>query len=414
MSEEKKKARIFISHSAHEPEARGILQSLVLALEPDFETLVDYRRLQDGEAWRDELFRMMNIADGAIILFSGSALDSIWVRTEASILSWRHTLDKSFILLPVLLHPLTSESLAVKEFSPMKLDALQAIKSDDVKDIVSRVRDKFKGLKRRDTLYERLERQTASILRGIHDPAAVKDAAEQLGIDTNEWGFNDDQHLLLAVEMLKSGLTAPNKFWRELNRYLNADTIEKLIEMVSSTWVDLRAARWIPEVVRRESDRRLLAVNGGLDDVAEFTGISYVRRACCCAPDTSWPVLPVANAAGEDVVGYYKKTIWAKLKGRIAKDPDVSDKRLKEILNALEQENEPLFVLFHPPLPDQQVLGELRAEFPTLTFFLLTGGKRLPQQGGQPVGLELLEPELAPGEDDRAYTMYCKAHSVIT
>jgi hypothetical protein len=53
----------------------------------------------------------------------------------------------------------------------------------------------------------------------------------------------------------------------------------------------------------------MLWVNGGRPGVEEFTGNSFVRRACARSPDLAWAVLPVPNAAGEDAVGYYKQAI---------------------------------------------------------------------------------------------------------
>ena len=136
------KPRIFISHSAHEPEAENVRLALVKCLKRNFDVKTDKELLTAGQDFRENIFNWINQAHGAVILFSSSALTSPWVKTEASILAWRRVLDEtaSFQLVPVLLSPVTQADIEAKEFSPMRLATLQLIRSDDPVKICKDVR----------------------------------------------------------------------------------------------------------------------------------------------------------------------------------------------------------------------------------------------------------------------------------
>ncbi len=143
----------------------------------------------------------------------------------------------------------------------------------------------------------------------------------------------------------------------------------------------------------------MLWVNGGRPGVEEFTGNSFVRRACARSPELAWAVLPVPNASGEDAVGYYKQAIRKQLQSYVVKDEGAKDDAIRSVLERKERDREPVFLLFTPPAPDAEVLGELRREFPTLTFFLLTGDCAVSDLADA----EFLRPELKAGEEQNAY-----------
>lgn len=405
------KPRIFISHSAHEPQASNTLDILVESLKPDFDVLCDKERLIAGQEWRDELFTWMHRAHSAVILFSASALQSDWVRTEASVLTWRRTLDKgnTFKVIPVLLDPVTKENLREKKFSPMQLTALQLVQSNDPAQIAQGVSEGLRHLikdRPPDTPFEKLERKIAHLLTDIK-AAELLNAARAMNADVSEWSESSEYPMLLAGEMLRRGLPEANGALHELADFLGADNTSTLVELISPAWVNLHAASGIPQIATSKDAPRVMWVNGGnAAKFVEYTGTSFVRRACCRSPNFCWPIFIIPNVGGEDDAGYFKSVIRKSIKNKVLRDINAPDSELEIVLTNRERDKEPIFIVFAPPAPATEVLDELRNVFKTLTFFVLTGNQ--PAGGAQrlPPGIEFLQPELRTGEEEKAYLEY--------
>jgi hypothetical protein len=408
------KPRIFISHSAREPDAGKVLDTLVETLEPDFDVLCDKERLIGGQDWRDELFTWMHRAHSAVILFSASALESDWVRTEASVLTWRRTLDrgKSFRVIPVLLDPVTKKDLEEKKFSPMRLATLQLVRTNDLAQITQEVSEGLKHLLKDrppETPLEKLERKVAHVLREIGE-AELLDAARAMDADVSQWDESSQYPMLLAAEMLRHGLPVAINALRVLDDFLGPDNTGTLIELIAPTWVDLRAASVIPRTAMRDDAApRLLWVNGG-DEYPEFTASHFIRRACCRTPNTCWPVLPVPAESGEDDLGYYRHVIRESIKSKVVRVEGAKDSLVQSVLQKRERDKEPVFVVFYPPGPPPDVIAALRTEFPTITFFILTGNRPAGRVAEHLHGnIELLQPELGPDDEAEAYSEYIAA-----
>lgn len=402
------KPRIFVSHSAHEPDASNILDELIKCLKPDFEVLVDRKRLVAGQDFREEIFSWINRAHGAVVLFSSSALVSQWVRTEASVLAWRHTLGKGklFPLIPVLLSPIKRTDLDTKEFSPLRLTALQLVRSDDAKTICNKVREGLKPLLQSpppDTPLEKLARKIAYLLRDV-EPPELLNAARAMDTDFTGWNNEKDYPMLLAQEMLERRLQFSMKGIRELAGFHGDDKTETLIELVAPVWVSIPAASIIPQIATRtDKALRRIWVNAG--EYPAFTPGQFIRRACCREPQNCWPVLLVPPDGGEDEVGHYKRVIKELLRSKVLRLETAKDKELNEVLIRRDRDAEPVFVAFYPPGPTQDVLAALRAEFETLTFFILTGH----QPSDAVSSVQFLEPRLQANEESDAYFEYITA-----
>jgi hypothetical protein len=409
------KPRIFISHSAHEEVAEAILDNLVDSLATNFDVFCDKKRLIAGEEWRDELFTAMQRAHGAVILFSADALKSGWVRTESSVLAWRRTLvqSKSFPIIPVLLKPVTRADLEGKEFSPMRLSTLQLVRSNNSAQINKQVKQGLQQLLKLAppaTPMENLAQTVATLLENIKE-GVLLNAATAMDVDVSEWNDSKEYPLLLANEMLKGGLASARLAIRKIDEILGPDKTSTLIEMIAPVWVNQHAASVIPQIATREAEViRSLWVNGG-DKYPEFTARHFVRRACCRAPNFCWPVLPIAApGSGEHDVAYYKYKILASIKSKVFRIDDDDEAVVKALLDQRETDKEPIFVVFFPPGPEPELITALGKEFPTLTFFILTGNQ---VPGTLPVGVEYLEPMLQAGEEAKAYIHYKTATSYI-
>jgi hypothetical protein len=407
------KPRIFISHSAHEPEAKDVLNQLVASLEPNFKVLFDRGELIAGDEWRDKVFALMQQAHSAIILFSASTLASDWVRAEASILTWRQTLDRSktFKVIPVLLEPVKRPDLEDKKFAPMRLTTLELVRTNDPAQIVQEVATGLRHLMKTqlpETPIEELEEKIARLIEEIKGPKLLN-AARAMGVAVTEWDESSEYPRLLAREMLQRGLPSATKALRKLDDFLDPDATRTLIELIAPTWVSLHAASHIPRIAIHENTAsRQFRVNGG-DDDPDFTATHFIRRACCRTPRTCWPILLIPNNSGEDEVGYYKRAIRELIRVKVVKVEGAKDSLVQTILKNRDRDQEPIFIVFYPPGPGPDVIAALRAEFPTVAFFFLTGNKPMGSTLGRRVEAEMLEPELNPGEEEMAYAEYITA-----
>jgi|GEM_PF-819972 len=409
------KPKVFISHSAKEQEADKILEGLAKCLKADFDVLLDRKRLKSGDDFREEILGWIHRAHGAVILFSANALTRPWIKNEASLLSSRRALakGKSFTLIPVLLSPVTRDDIQNADFSPMRLTTLQLVRSDSLKVICKQVRQGLSGLlqpKLPATPFEELLKRIVPLLRGI-DKDVLLDAAHVMDVNVTDWTDDSEYPGLLAEQMLARGLSSASKAIRELSDFMEAEKTDRLIELIAPMWVSLQAASSIPQIATHDNQMlRRLWVNGG-DEYPDFTAGHFVRRACSRAPDTAWPVLFVSTDAGEDEAGHHKRVIQESLKNRLLRKENATDSEVKLLLAEREKNQEPIFVAFYPPGPPPDVLGALRTEFPTLTFFILTGNEAANELTHLPAEVEFLEPRLQAGEEANAYAQYITVRS---
>ena len=112
--------------------------------------------------------------------------------------------------------------------------------------------------------------------------------------------------------------------------------------------------------------------------------------------------------SGEDDIGHYKRVIKESLKIRLLRNESASEVVLKEVLARKERDKEPIFVAFTPPGPDRDVIAALRADFPTLTFFIMTGYQAQPVPSPD---VQFLQPELKAEDELAAFAEYMSAIS---
>src|ERR1700694_2670824 len=104
------KTRVFVSHSSKGADAAKRLDDVHSGLQGrGYDVLMDICDIRSGEEWRQKIHRMLAQCHAAVILFNQDAIDSRWVLKEATILAWRHALERpAFKLLPVRLGDVAS------------------------------------------------------------------------------------------------------------------------------------------------------------------------------------------------------------------------------------------------------------------------------------------------------------------
>jgi hypothetical protein len=408
--------RIFVSHSAKDELASRTLDAIQAKLDyrsgGQFDVFIDRERLEGGQKWRNVLFAQMYRAHGAVILFSEPVFDSTFVPTEVSILGSRPYLDADFLLIPVLLGGVTPARVEEK-FPAVRLSETQMVGGGDPAAVAEEVRRLLLPLVPKhsaQTPLNRLEVMIADLLKDVPQ-AALSGAAEALNADPGAWQPDAGLPSQLARELWQADIIDAGAVIGEtLRGHLDDEKARRLVELLAPSWVDPCMAEAIPEVAKGEPERRTLAVNGKLT----FTAHMLVRRACCRAPDSSWPVATLTGAWDDDATESLRREIASALKSALKMDVGESDALLHHVLKRREQgpRHEPIFVAFIEPTPPPDVLAELRASFPTVTFFLLTG-ERLPEQdeAGE-CYFQPLEPGLPEGREEGAYYDYRTALTI--
>ncbi|MDP9119822.1 MAG: toll/interleukin-1 receptor domain-containing protein [Acidobacteriota bacterium] len=397
-------ARIFISHSTHDDLTRVVRLRLIerlrtLGLEP----LVDYE-IQPGEPWRAKLDFWLDCCDGAVLLFSRSALESDWVRKEATILTWRKSRDPRLRLVPVLLGDVSPEDLSRGYLSSLQVGEIEWAKMDsgsneeqDVEPLIEKIAQSFGGLPRGDgdpDLRAWISR-TAGCLRKA-DPGDLELAAVQLGIGEPDWRDFCELAVTVAHHLLHQELEHSLPGLAHVMAALPRGGRETLCELLEPLWVREEAARHILPVTRRASAQRLLAINARFQE----TGDCYIYRATCCSPGSR--TLRTSGVFGEDQVGEILAAFEEGCRRAFGSGmgPEIPADMWEKILQSqLRKQPGPVFLLLTEHQVERQVVEALRQRFPTATLVLLTGPS-LPDGNALGLeGLELIRPPLGEEEE---------------
>ena len=409
--------RIFISHSNRNQEALSFVEQLYQVLtDKNFDTLVDRKRLEPGATWRDEIYTWMGLSHAAIVLLSEDVFEpnSLWVPRESSILLWRHAIDPDFIVIPVFLGKVTEAHLSKGNFkdllfgeieAPVKGPPLQVIQ--DILNVLQRLQSTA------STPLEELSKQIAYLLRHL-ETDIIDAAAQLLGVDLGAWDPADDPRKSFALKLLQVDLIQATAALKYLVEYMdNQELADRILSMIAPSWVDLCAARWIPDCYRLQTNKPLVVLNA----TRKITADMYVQRACCRSPKTTWPVISVSGVYGESSRDEIVREIKEMLQRRFRLERDVYeedfDKCLLEVMALRESNGEPVFVVLRLDHQITPHLSYLKDQLPYVTFFALTGDAPIDAGLGGHAPVRVLEPLLQPGQEEKALGRYRYAVSVI-
>ncbi len=404
---------IFISHSAKDDFAVRVRDTLYTKLEEaGFDPFMDKRDLQVGDEWRRAILSMLGKSDTGIILFSSDALISPWVKQEALMLAIRRSQDPGFLIIPVLLPPVTSKELDTDPFSQIAMKEIQAARGD-VDTVLNQILERLAPLRESfaDGPLKELEDVIDFILKPVYrdQPQKVRDAAKALGADAEKWSA----HIvcrLLARQLLKVDLSTLPKAIEALKilaPYLDRNAGNKMVTILTSLWVDEHAVKQIPEISKRPLAQRTIRVNGIKPD----TGKMYILRACRKIP--GWTVLRITNEGwAEQQFGALVREIRAAYTQAIGGSTAYED---ADIDSDLEDppENDPLFVVIPKGL-DNEILSQLRQKYPGITFFIITEDIPSNLEELQRNYIEFLRPPLGPGVEKKAHYHYRQAQIIVT
>ena len=389
--------RIFISHSAKEPQAKALLRCLAKALRAaGFNPYIADLRMRRGDNFKKKLWDQLYTCHGAILILSPAALTSNWVNTEAGVLIVRHSKEgHKFPLLPVLIAGTTRDDVKNSDLGRLGLPDLHAPRVE-ASVVATEIADMLTELYGPPGPFHALEATIASMLSRLNDDA-VELAAAVLNMDMTGWQPYGKREAL-AREMLRADSVG---FWRVMNQIgsIVDDPIGMIDLVFPFTWIDERSAAPLAEAAQGASPRPSLAVNSK----RAATGRWYVRRAC--PRPQSWQVADTietgAESMDEALVGEVRRALLDVLCYEWG--ADVSDVELADALSRYEQQDGPIFVLVPPPA-DGVTVGTLRRHFPGLVFLVLMGEAAAdqPLPGVVRMLMPLLDPKLE-GDSHRDY-----------
>ncbi len=408
---------IFVSHSAKEVLARELLAKLYGALSQEYEVLLDKKRLHPTVEWRKELHTWMGLCHGAVVLLSEHALQqSPWVKKEATILGYRREMDEEFILVPVLIPPVTADMLTHGDFAPLELNAIQAA-AGTTDEVVGQVLKSLKPLKDGADLggpLWKLEKKVGQILSALPqgDRTALSAAAGKLG-KRLLWQTDEKCAQQLARELLAVELEEAVRVLLFLADKIpgSGQKLAEVLSLLEPLWVDPEAVSELPRMNKRPRRQRAIRVNGVM---CPFTGKSYIRRAHA---DRDWMFATISSQDGQEEMTPEAKVdqlideIQKQLVLGFEEGYTPSAKEIELVLNTAEQE-EPIFI-FVPKDFDEEVLGMLRESLQSFTFFMLGDDHAFDAPGLKDWQVLFLKPELSPGWDEKLFGLVTYKKGVL-
>jgi hypothetical protein len=414
------KPRVFISHSAKEPETKVLCQAIADSLDAaGFEVLWD-RDLQSSQAWRAVIDEWIFRCDAAVLVLSASATDSRYVAYEAAHLRqrWKQA-NGQFLLVPVWCPGITQE-LLTERMGALQLSEIQAgIKlsawpagavdtpaalSADAAKIAVALRPVLQRIQARSDV----EDQLITILYN-HTPTddALRQIAGKYGLALPLGGPKMDLATALARHVLD--FAAPLGAQR-------FDRLESGIATMMAAFND--AARRVPQIVNLvapfcwvspEGAVRVAALNalpgGQVRAVAWkrswlLSERMYVYRGYGTRSKNKLKVVQASDGAGGSTAAILEH-IRSVLAREVCANQQARDIDLTARLKQLASEGKPVFLVLPARSIDSGILLEIFRKWPEVCVFLFGEELDEAQVRAQFPDVAFIEPPLS-GDDELA------------
>ena len=398
--------KIFISHSTKTEENLVFLNQVCDALEGDFEVLVDRRTLNPSDLWHSRILEWMYECDAVVILLSERALNaSPWVKAEATVSSVRSRNEKDFKLIVVPLDGVNGESIEEDAFfgGVAKLQDFQFVQNCACFDsTVSSISEALANLRSTKSPFEYFTTLIQQTLDGISN--------EVLEVAINHLNCHELPRMwegrcradILARALLRSN-SSPLENLRilleRLAHIIKAKEAYVLLEVLKGVWVKPEAGAQLE--IKRE---RGTTVSLNSIELADFTGHCYARSA--------WPYpsqVHMISSGNEFTLSAIKQALIDYFAKSVA-----NERRAERRLQLIK---EPIILMFPPPelssgdidfFPDEDLLEQIKKNYPNVTVLLAAGSDEVNQQKIQ----HLAQP-LVPLSDDEENEQYDRYENVL-
>jgi TIR domain-containing protein len=411
--------RIFVSHSSKDNDLTKAVCALLKAPGPGgeeaYQVLVDTDSLEGGDPWPIQLHEMMADCHAAVVLLTDHALASAWVLKEATILTWRKSLEPEFKLFIAQLRDFTDDELRSARYEPLQHRQIQGLRDKDPAGIAQGVRTRLQldKVAAAQTLFERVGLSLSALLEDL-SPGKLQAVAQRLAVPVPPWRPGQVQPVALidgiASRILRGqlgGYASLKELMNELKgSKLTAETLDKILRFAAPHWVGAEAAGplgWLVEEQEGEVRCRAAALNGKL--VQRYTGKMYVLRAFPLSFEQR--VCPTVPPQAGDVLAHYTQKIFAFCVKEFAACEEMEDPQ--EVVDWLRQATPRLFVIVAPL--DRKALADLQAAFPRVRF-LIAAGETL-DRSALPEGVVALDPPVDMAAESAAKDDYDASRDVV-
>jgi TIR domain len=404
--------KIFISHSTKTEEARAFLDAVADALREDFDVRLDATGLKGGDDWRAKLYEWMEEVHGAVLLLTSEALDSKFVQIEASVLSWRRFRQPKFVLLPVLVGGVGVEELSKGIFGEMELNRIQAVSLENPPALAAEVARLLRVLKERDTprtAKEALEHRVIKLLKRENEEEDLLDAGrEALGWTNRSFASGEDCCEKFARDLMSADTRAACAAVMKLAEGGMSRALE-LLHLVVPSWIEEEAARPIAKLALGGLPRLAVSLNAA----DRWTLHAYIGRSCHTSLSHGLDVCELTPPGTQDSLNHFRRQILDYFKPKDPFAPPTTPEEVKGFIKSRDELARPVFVVFPPGyVPDAPLLDSLRAEFETVTFFVLADDappEKLSAVAGKVVPLKPLDP----ARRRTCYALYTTAYAQL-
>jgi hypothetical protein len=383
--------RVFVSHSSQEDQS--VLDAIAKAIDahPDLTLLMDTEDLKPGDPWRARINLWLGACDAAVLVLSEQALTKPWVLYEVAILSYRNRGGK-FLILPVLLNDPEAKLLKDSRLDAPHISETQAIRKANPVDIATEVVQKlavYKAEEKRpiDAAVSRI----LTILNGL--PTHLREeAAKHLKVKL-PWEPGADPLVPFSEQLLGASVEEAIDALLAIRDFIANDRrkVKILVDLVAASWVDPKAIEELPEISRAASGRAV-ALNAALAETARM----YQVAAC---PTNRSHFVSCGDVFGEpaqhegladEIVAKVETALRTYMKVPASQDVRVVLKLADRMI---------VFVAVPAIGFTDVVVERLQNEFPTVTFFFLTGNQSAPAMAIERKLLKVIIPQLHESEE---------------
>jgi hypothetical protein len=374
--------------------------------------LVDVDELQAGKPWPKQLHEWMARCHAAVLLLTANAVKSPWVLKEATILSWRLSLDESFRFFIVRSNDVSDSDMTARGFDPLMLDGIQKLMVGPPAEIAAQVLNAIPP-PTDTTPFDSLCGALQDLAQSVQ-PNTLKRMAEKMRVGAHQWQPDEDQRQqyvrAIAVKLLSEdlgGYEGVDDLVNDLLVTTQAEIVEKILHIVAPHWVDAVAAGRVPSLATCRP-RLAIAMNGAA--LSDFTAEMYVRRAYPLSRREQVVSIPSANS-GDIIEHIIRELYWRAQRERSPAGSEALKADQKaDVIKHFDKDKLRYFVVLSEPHPSGAELKKLMNTFPKLTFILGTGDTLLDPE---PEAVVCLKPEVILAEEEKQQQAYEAAIYII-
>lgn len=392
--------KVFVSHSAKEPNARDFCCQLESHLtERNFSVLFD-KNLQTGQAWRSVLDEWIWRCDAAVIVLSEAALESYYVQYEATLLRQRWKSSDGDFKLVIVWTPGIQKANLPGNFLPIQLTEIQAATLVDwsetsISETLAQIADELEKVRTREARHP-LEKDLIENFLYKANAQGIRDLAQVYKAPLAPEGAVRDQAVALARHLLdvekELGEARFNYFrsgLRTMRNVMVGSEAQKVVKLVAPfCWVNPEVAIQLLKLIDDKGRRRIFAWRREWP-LAERM---YLCRTYCSVSVDTFKVATVTTVWADvnELLIHIRKELGQKVAWATA-DYDVI---LRE-LSKLAEQGVAVYLLLPCKGLDQTVIAKIQLMWPEISLFLFDD--ELTDERAQAIASEIfyLKPELA-------------------